>query len=294
MENIVSSKALVETLKTQAKQKIKYLEETLGILPKLTILMAGDNPASKSYVAKKVELAKECGMESDTIYLDENKFLEYDKVSTDLNRMPEVNGFMLQLPCPNRLIEVNETLKDGFNINSIKDVDCLEEQTYAKMLDNEDEAFTPCTPLGILRYLEFLNVDIEGKHFAIIGKSRLVGKPLADLLLAKGATITICHSQTINLAKAIENADVVICAVGKKDLLNKDNVKPHHILIDVGINKVDGKLYGDVSEDAKSIAKIVTPVPGGVGPLTVMSLITNTIDACYMQNGLNRPSWQVK
>ena len=294
MSQIISSKQLVEKLKEQAVEKVEFIERQLGITPCLKILMAGNNPASISYVTKKVELAKACGMISEIVYLDENKFLEYDRITTEMNQSSEINGFMLQLPYPEKLLELNDTLKEGFNINTAKDVDCLEEETYVKMLAGEDDAFVPCTPLGVLRYLEHLDIDIEGTHFAIIGRSRLVGKPLADLILAKGGTLTVCHSKTKDLKRAIAGADVVISVVGNYGLLNEDNVLPHHVLIDVGINKVDGKLEGDATQQARELAKIATPVPGGVGPLTVMSLITNAIDACYIQNGLKRPEWQVK
>lgn len=292
MTKIIASKQLVEILKQQAAEKVEFIEKQLGVKPCLKILMAGANPASVSYVTKKVELARDCGMDSEVVRLDESKFLEYDRLSTECNMSTEVNGFMLQLPFPEKLAEMNDTLEHGFNIETSKDVDCLEEVTYSKMLENDESAFLPCTPLGILRYLKHLNVNIEGTHFAIVGRSRLVGKPMADLLLAGGGTVTIAHSRTANLGKAIENADVIISAVGRANLLNNDNVKPHHILVDVGINKVDGKLCGDASKDIN--CNILTPVPGGVGPLTVMSLITNTIDACYMQNGLARPKWSVK
>jgi len=287
ISKVIASKTLVEILKEQAKQKVKEINEKLGVRPALTILMAGNNPASVSYVTKKIELAKECGMKSEIIYLNENSSQEYDKITTELNNNKDINGFMLQLPCP---IE----LENGFNINSEKDVDCLTEVTYQKMLTEKQDAFSPCTPLGILRYLEFLGVEIWGTNFAIIGKSRLVGKPLFELLLNSGGTVTLCHSRTKDLAKSISTADVVISAVGKPNLLNQDNIQEGQILIDVGINKVEGKLCGDIAKDAVEKAKIITPVPGGVGPLTVMSLITNTIDACYMQNGLARPTWKVQ
>ena len=287
ISKVIASKTLVEILKEQAKQKVKEINEKLGVRPALTILMAGNNPASVSYVTKKIELAKECGMKSEIIYLNENSSQEYDKITTELNNNKDINGFMLQLPCP---IE----LENGFNINSEKDVDCLTEVTYQKMLTEKQDAFSPCTPLGILRYLEFLGVEISGTNFAIIGKSRLVGKPLFELLLNSGGTVTLCHSRTKDLAKSISTADVVISAVGKPNLLNQDNIQEGQILIDVGINKVEGKLCGDIAKDAVEKAKIITPVPGGVGPLTVMSLITNTIDACYMQNGLARPTWKVQ
>jgi len=284
---IIGSKKLVEVLKQQAKQKVEEINKKLGIKPSLTILMAGDNPASVSYVTKKIELARECGMNSEIIYLDENNPQEYDKITTELNNNKNINGFMLQLPCP---IE----LKNGFNINTEKDVDCLTETTYKKMLAEDKTSFAPCTPLGILRYLEFLGIEISGTNFAMIGKSRLVGKPLFELLLNKGGTVTLCHSKTKDLAKSISTADVVISAVGKAGLLNKDNIQEGQILIDVGINKVDGKLCGDVAKNVEEKASIISPVPGGIGPLTVMSLITNTIDVCYMQNGLERPEWSVK
>ena len=283
----IPSKDLVETLKLQAQKKVTEFKEKTGKTPVLKILMAGSNPASISYVTKKTELAKACGMDSDVIYLDENNPNEYDKITTQLNNDSSINGFMLQLPCP---IE----LANGFNINAYKDADCLTDETYNKLLLNDNTAFAPCTPLGIMRYLDFLGIDIAGTNFAVIGKSRLVGKPLFEMLLAKGGTVTLCHSKTKDLKKSISTADVVISAVGIAGLINDENITQGQVLIDVGINKVEGKLVGDVSKSAESKAKIITPVPGGVGPLTVMSLITNTIDAAYMQNNLERPIWNVK
>lgn len=283
---VISSKILVDILKDQAKQKVKEIKTITGKTPSLTIILAGDNPASASYVKKKIELARDCGMTSEIIYLDNNSSDEYDKITTQLNNDKDLNGFMLQLPCP---IELN----NGFNINTIKDVDCLEEETYKKML-NSDDGYMPCTPLGVLRYLEFLDIDVNNTNIAIIGRSRLVGEPLALLLDNMGANVTVCHSQTPSIKEAIKNCKVVISVVGKHGLLNNDIIQEGQILIDVGINKVNNKLVGDCDDTVKSKASIITPVPGGVGPLTVMSLITNSIDACYIQNNLEKPIWKIK
>lgn len=283
----VSSEQLVEILKKQAINKVQDFKQKTGKVPSLTILLAGDNPASLSYVKNKIKLAKACGMGSQIIYLDENSKEQYDIMTTKLNNDADLHGFMTQLPCP---IDLNGEL----NINPEKDVDCLTDVTYQKMLNNEEYGYAPCTPLGVLRYLEFLKQDVNNMNIAVIGRSRLVGEPLAKLLKNKGANVTVCHSQTSSIKEAIKNCKVVICAVGKYGLLNKDVIQDGQILIDVGINKLEGKLVGDCDETVKQKAALVTPVPGGVGPLTVMSLITNTIDAAYLQNGFAKPTWEVK
>ena len=283
----VSSAQLVEILKKQVIQKVEEFNTKVGKLPSLTIVLAGDNPASLSYVKNKIKLAKDCGMKSEIIYLDQNSKEQYDIITTKLNKNADLHGFMTQLPCP---IDLNGDL----NIDAIKDVDCLTETTYQKMLNDEIDGYVPCTPLGVLRYLEFLDVQINNLDVAVIGRSRLVGEPLAKLLEKQGANVTVVHSKTPCLKTAIKDCKVAICAVGKHGLLNEDVIEQNQILIDVGINKVNGKLVGDCDITVKQKADIITPVPGGVGPLTVMSLITNTVDAAYIQNGLDKPIWKVK
>ena len=191
----------------------------------------------------------------------------------ELNNDDYVNGILLQLPIP-----------DKFNrykllnlINKNKDVDGLTD-INAGLLFKGYNNLVPCTPLGIIRLLKEYNIEISGKHAVVIGKSNLVGKPLAILLLQEGATVTICHSKTNNLREITKQADILISAVGKKDLITKDMIKEKAIVIDVGINRVDGKIYGDVDfENVKSIVSYITPVPGGVGPMTVAMLLSNVI-----------------
>jgi methylenetetrahydrofolate dehydrogenase (NADP+)/methenyltetrahydrofolate cyclohydrolase len=191
-----------------------------------------------------------------------------------------VNGIMIQLPLPK-----------GFNESEIishippeKDVDGLTVLSGGACLYSQD-GFTPCTPRGIIEILDKYNVDFSGKHAVIVGRSNLVGKPIAIKLLERNCTVTICHSKTLDLSAITKQADILVVAVGKKHLITKEMVKVGAVVVDVGINRVDGKLYGDVDFDAVSdIASLITPVPGGVGPMTVAMLLANTFDACIKQN----------
>lgn len=259
---------ILENLKKQVKQ---YM-----IKPCLAVIQIGDNEASNTYIKAKEKACNEIG-----VYFKHIKFSETTKEIEVINKILELNndeyvhGILLQLPLP-----------QGFNqdklINYIarnKDVDGLTDINIGKIFNNKP-GLVSCTPLGIMKLLETMNIDIEGKNVTIVGRSNLVGKPLAGLMLNKNATVTICHSKTENLKKHTKNADILVVAVGKKHFITEDMVKEDAIIIDVGINRENNKLYGDVDFDkVKTKAKLITPVPGGVGPMTVAMLMSNVITA---------------
>ena len=272
MSKIIDGKKIrneiLEDLKKQVKQ---YM-----IKPCLAVIQIGDDEASNTYIKAKEKACTEIG-----IYFKHIKFSETTKEIEVINKILELNndeyvhGILLQLPLP-----------EGFNqdklINYIarnKDVDGLTDINIGKIFNNK-QGLVSCTPQGIMKLLEYEKIDIEGKNVTIVGRSNLVGKPLLGLMLNKNATVTICHSKTENLKKHTKNADILVVAVGKKHFITEDMVKDDAIIIDVGINRENGKLYGDVDYDkVKTKAKKITPVPGGVGPMTVAMLMTNVIAA---------------
>lgn len=272
MSKIIDGKKIrneiLEDLKKQVKQ---YM-----IKPCLAVIQIGDDEASNTYIKAKEKACTEIG-----IYFKHIKFSETTKEIEVINKILELNndeyvhGILLQLPLP-----------EGFNqdklINYIarnKDVDGLTDINIGKIFNNK-QGLVSCTPQGIMKLLEYENIDIEGKNVTIVGRSNLVGKPLLGLMLNKNATVTICHSKTENLKKHTKNADILVVAVGKKHFITEDMVKDDAIVIDVGINRENGKLYGDVDYDkVKAKAKKITPVPGGVGPMTVAMLMSNVLIA---------------
>lgn len=267
---LLDGKALSNEIKLELSKKIK----NSLIKPCLAVIQIGDDEASNIYIKAKQKACEETG-----IYFKHLKFSEFDLEKEIINKIIElnndqyVNGILIQLPLPKRFDE-NKLLN---LISKDKDVDGLTEINSGKLFKDKNN-LVPCTPLGVMKILEKYQIDIEGKHAVVVGKSNLVGKPLAMLLLQKGATVTVCHSKTNDLANFTKQADILISAVGKKDLITKDMVKENAVVIDVGINRVDGKIYGDVDyENVKDIASYITPVPGGVGPMTVAMLLNNVI-----------------
>lgn len=276
MSNIIDGKKLkseiIEELKRQVKQ---YM-----IKPCLAVIQIGEDPASTTYIKSKEKACDEIGIYFKHIkFSDTAKEIEVINKILELNNDEYVHGILLQLPLP-----------EGFNsdklINYIarnKDVDGLTDTNIGKLFNNKS-GLVSCTPLGIMKLLEKEEIDVSGKNVTIIGRSTLVGKPLLGLLLNNDATVTICHSKTENLTKHTKNADILIVAVGKKHFITEDMVRDDAIVIDVGINKEDDKLYGDVDFDkVKTKAKKITPVPGGVGPMTVAMLMTNVVTAYQKQ-----------
>lgn len=267
---ILDGKTLSDKIKNEIKSKVKnYL-----IKPTLAVIQIGDDEASNIYINSKRKSCENVG-----INFIHEKFSSSASEQEVINKIIEfnndsyVNGILIQLPLPKKF----DTYKLLNLINKNKDVDGLTDINMG-LLFKDNNNLIPCTPQGIIKLLEEYNIDLVGKHAVVVGKSNLVGKPMAMLLLQSGATVTICHSKTIDLKQYTKQADILICAVGKKDLITKDMVKENVVVIDVGMNRVDGKLYGDVDfENVKDIASFITPVPGGVGPMTVAMLLFNVL-----------------
>ncbi|MBU0457940.1 bifunctional 5,10-methylene-tetrahydrofolate dehydrogenase/5,10-methylene-tetrahydrofolate cyclohydrolase [Patescibacteria group bacterium] len=262
--------ALLEGLKS----KVKELD------PKLVIVQVGEDPASSSYIKQKFKSCEKVGMRSEHMHLPPDTSLDdlmnvIDKLNTDA----DVSGFIVQLPLPKQLEDkVPEIIRA---IDPKKDVDGFGAYNLGKtFLSTEFEHLPPATPSGIIAMLEHYKIQIEGKHAVIVGRSNIVGKPLSIMLLNRNATVTVCHSRTKDLASLTRLGDILICAVGKAKMITRDMVKEGAIVIDVGMNKTEYGLVGDVDfEEVKEIASAITPVPGGVGPMTVASLIRNCVRA---------------
>ncbi len=280
---IVDVKSIVIKRKEKLKEEVENLKQN-GITPKLVVIFASNDPASEIYVSKKRNMCKEIGIEEEEFLFDEN--VTTDKVISiinELNKDLSVNGILVQLPLYDHLDE-NKILE---SINPDKDVDGLHPLNLGRLLSNK-EGLVSCTPKGIISIIHELGIDINGKNAVVVGRSILVGKPIAHLLLNEGATITICHSKTNNLKEHTLKADILVVAVGKAKLITADMVKEGSTIIDVGINRIEGKVIGDVDTEAvKDIAKYITPVPGGVGLTTVLSLLENvTLVAGKFYNNL--------
>jgi len=273
---IINGNELSKSIRATLRDRVATLKIN-GFTPGLAVIMVGENPASQVYVRNKVKACEDVGFFSslDTYpkTISEDALLAHIQL---LNADPKIHGILVQLPLPahinsTRVIEAIDPLKDvdGFHISS------------AGALLKGVAGFWPCTPYGCMKMLESIDYDLKGKHAVVLGRSDIVGKPMALMLLEKKATVTICHSSTVNLKEITLQADVIICAVGKVNLLTKEMVKPGAVVIDVGINRDEqGKLCGDVDFSGVSqVAGFITPVPGGVGPMTITMLLQNTMDS---------------
>ena len=260
------------------KEKITKQTNNLileGIIPHLAVVLVGENPASQTYVRNKETACKKAGIRSTVIRLDEDCTQQaLEDVVLSLNQDVSVHGILVQLPLPGHLDE-SRVLE---LIDPDKDVDGFHAMNSGRLMNGQPR-FVPCTPLGVIKLLEAYNIPIAGKHAVIIGRSNIVGKPMAMLLLAKNATVTICHSKTQNLPDIARQADILVAAVGRPGFVTVDMVKPGATVIDVGINRVDGQIVGDVAPEVAEIAGYLTPVPGGVGQMTIAMLLANTLDA---------------
>jgi len=273
---LIDGVALSKQLRLDVTERARALRAR-GITPGLAVVLVGDNPASQVYVRNKVKGCEDCGFHSVLEKYDAN-LSEAELLAhiARLNADPSIHGILVQLPVPkhidaNKVIEAISPLKDvdGFHIAS------------AGALMTGMPGFWPCTPYGCMKMLESINFDLRGKHAVVIGRSNIVGKPMALMLLQKSATVTICHSATADLKAMTLQADVIVAAVGKRNVLTADMVKPGAVVIDVGMNRNDaGKLCGDVDfEGVRQVAGFITPVPGGVGPMTITMLLVNTLEA---------------
>ncbi|MBQ9475007.1 MAG: bifunctional methylenetetrahydrofolate dehydrogenase/methenyltetrahydrofolate cyclohydrolase FolD [Bacteroidales bacterium] len=279
MAEIIDGKALSLSLKEEMKMKMPQLEAQYGRKPCLSVIIVGDNPASRSYVKGKIKAAEFVGMESRLIEFPENVAQEelLSKIS-ELNSDSEVDGILVQLPLPVHIDE--DKVIDA--IVPEKDVDGFHPQNVARLWLGRP-CTVPCTPKGIIAMIESTGVAISGKKAVVVGRSNIVGKPVAKLLLDRNATVTIAHSRTADLAEVCREADILVAAVGRAGMITADMIKDGAVVIDVGINRTaDGHLTGDVDfENAKMVAGYISPVPGGVGPMTITMLMSNTIE-CFL------------
>jgi methylenetetrahydrofolate dehydrogenase (NADP+) / methenyltetrahydrofolate cyclohydrolase len=277
----ITGKEVSKNIREELQIEIDELKEK-GITPGLTVIIVGDNPASRTYVKSKDKACKSLGMKSTVHNLKEDvSEKELLDLIGEINNDETIHGILVQLPLPNHIDEKKVIEK----ISPDKDVDGFHPINAGKLLVGED-TFIPCTPHGIIKLLESKNIDIKGKRAVVLGRSNIVGKPISLLLLDKNATVTICHSKTENLKEITKEADILVAAIGKANFVKEDMVKDGATVIDVGINRVDGKLVGDVDFDSvNKLNGYITPVPGGVGPMTITMLIYNTVIAAKRFKG---------
>ena len=278
---IIDGKAVSQKIRETLKKEVEAFSTSSGITPGLAVVLVGEDPASKVYVRNKHKGCLDVGMKSFQIEMAENTSEEelLSKID-ELNSDPNVHGILVQLPLPKHISEEKVINR----INPEKDVDAFHPENVGKIVSGKYD-FIPCTPAGIMELLHFYNVDISGKECVVIGRSNIVGKPMSLLLLAENGTVTICHSRTKNLSEVTKRADIIVVAIGKPRFLTSDMVKPGAVVIDVGINRLDdGKLCGDVDfDEVMPLASKITPVPGGVGPMTITMLLKNTLTAAKKQ-----------
>lgn len=270
----IDGKAFSQVILEKIKEEHNQLKEKYGKQAGLAVVIVGNNPASQVYVRNKMKACENVGFYSENIELDENISEEELLQKIDkLNKNDRINGILVQLPLPSHINE----LKIIDRISPEKDVDGFHVANIGKMVIGDETGFLSCTPYGIMQLLEEYKIEIAGKDAVIIGRSNIVGKPMALMLIQKGATVQVCNSRTKDLRKKLNDADIIIVAAGVPKLLKKEDVKEGAVVIDVGINRVDGKICGDVDyEEVVERASYITPVPGGVGPMTIASLIKNT------------------
>lgn len=283
MTKLINGKEISAFVKSKVADGVKELNEK-GISVGLAVIIVGEDPASKVYVANKKKACEDLGIISEEYALPENTTEEeLLALINELNNKKSINGILCQLPLPRHLDE-------KLIINSIspeKDVDAFHPHNVGRIMIG-DYDFVPCTPAGIMEMLEYENIDVEGKTCVVIGRSNIVGKPMGMLLLHKNGTVTICHSRTKNLKEITASADILVAAVGKPKFVTADMVKEGAVVIDVGIHRTENGLCGDVAfDEVKDKVSAITPVPGGVGPMTIAMLMKNTLTAAKRQNNIN-------
>ena len=294
MAIIIDGKAIANEIKEELKKEIINLQQQYGKKPALAVILVGNNPASEVYVRMKKKTSEEVGINSMQILLDEETSQqELLKLINQLNSDNNVNGILVQLPLPSHLNE-NEIINA---IDPVKDVDGFHPVNMGKLVIGQD-SFIPCTPYGCQELIVRTMPDIKGKHVVIVGRSNIVGKPLASLMIQKNnranCIVTVCHTATKDIGYYTKQADILVVAVGRANMITKDMVKDGAVVIDVGINRIDDpenpgktKLVGDVKFDEVSkVAYAITPVPGGVGPMTIAMLLKNTVKAFKLQNSI--------
>ena len=289
---IIDGKAIAQSVREDVAKKVSELKSK-GINPCLAVILVGENPASVSYVTGKQKALQEAGMVDRSVHLPESTSEEeLLKLIEELNNDSSVNGILVQLPLPKHINEDRVIMA----INPEKDVDGFHPVNVGNLMIGR-KAFLPCTPHGVVVLLEKMNIETSGKHCVIIGRSNIVGKPLSILMSSKkvNSTVTICHTGTKEVASIVKQADIIVAAAGHPMTVTKDMVKPGAAVIDVGVNRIPDsskksgfRLVGDVEyEGISQVASYITPVPGGVGPMTIAMLMVNTLEAALNQNGLN-------
>lgn len=283
MAVIMDGKALAQKIRLEEKEKVEKLNQK-GIYPKLAVIMVGEDKASKVYVKNKSKACTEVGISYEEFLLPENTTMEELLQTIEmLNKREDIHGILLQSPIPKHL----DILTAFESIDFRKDVDGFHPINIGRLTLNR-QTFISCTPHGVMRLLEEYHVEIAGANVVIVGRSNIVGKPLAQCMLNKDATVTICHSKTKDLKELTKKADIIVMAIGKANFLTADMIKQNVVVIDVGINRLDtGKLVGDVNfPEVSQKASYITPVPGGVGPMTIAMLIHNVVVASKYLNGI--------
>lgn len=281
MAEIIDGKKVSAQMREQIKSETEELFQKYGVRPGLAVIIVGDDPASKVYVNNKEKACAQVGYYSEVYRLPEQTEMDELLALIDrLNKDEKINGILCQLPLPKHLDEEQVILK----ISPEKDVDAFHPMNTGKIMIG-DYDFLPCTPAGVMKLIESTGTDITGKECVVVGRSNIVGKPQSMLLLQKNGTVTVCHSKTRNLKEVTSRADILVVAIGKADFITADMVKEGAVVIDVGMNrKADGKLTGDVDfESVSKKASYITPVPGGVGPMTITMLLQNTLTAAKKQ-----------
>ncbi len=277
MAKIIDGKLVTTHIRENLCIEVSKFKKETGITPGLAVILVGNNPASTVYVRNKHKGCADVGMNSYQIYMpEETTEQELLKKISELNCDDNVHGILVQLPLPKHISED----KVIGAISPFKDVDAFHVSNVGKIVTGSYD-FLPCTPAGIMELLKYYNVEISGKECVVIGRSNIVGKPMALLLLAANGTVTVCHSRTNNLKEVTKRADILVVAIGRANFVTRDMVKEGAVVIDVGINRLEnGKLAGDVDfESVEPIASMITPVPGGVGPMTITMLLKNTLTA---------------
>lgn len=285
MAKLISGKAVSAALRTQIREETAALRENHGIHPGLAVVLVGNDPASQIYVRNKQKACEEVGFRAFEYRLNENSTQEQllDLIRV-LNKDDKVHGILVQLPLPKHIDEQTVIL----TIAPEKDVDAFHPMNVGRIMIGNYE-FLPCTPAGVMELIDSTGVDLNGANCVVVGRSNIVGKPMAMLLLHRNATVTICHSRTRNLAEVCAGADILVSAVGKPHFIRADMVKDGAVVIDVGMNHDEnGKLCGDVEfTEVEPKASYITPVPGGVGPMTITMLLKNTLHAAKLMNHLD-------
>ena len=285
MSNIIDGKLIAEEILQKVKVKVEVLKTNFNIHPHIVTVLVGENSASEIYVKAKLQTAKRVGIDAQLLRLKSNSSNhELSELITSLNEDPKITGILVQLPLPNTL-DPNIVFE---LIDHKKDIDAFGIYNIG-LLNHWNTSILPCTPQGILYILKrYLGDDLSGKKAVVIGRSIIVGRPMASILIKESCTVTVTHSKTVNLKQECENADIVIAAAGVPLLVKADWIKDGCFVVDVGMNRLGDKLVGDVDlENVKSKAAYITPVPGGVGPLTVANLMLNALKLCYIQHSMD-------